>query len=50
MACTLVPNQRKKIILSTTNSTQDSSLLDVLNPISEKNTGYFMETIAGESG
>ena len=38
------------ILLSTTTSTQDSGLLDVLNPIFEKKTGYFVKTIAVGSG
>jgi tungstate transport system substrate-binding protein len=42
--------QTKTIILSTTTSTQDSGLLDVLIPIFEKNTGYFIKTIAVGSG
>jgi len=42
--------QQKTIILSTTTSTQDSGLLDVLIPIFEKNTGYFVKTIAVGSG
>jgi len=43
------PAQRN-IILSTTTSTQDSGLLDVLIPIFEKKTGYFVKTIAVGSG
>ena len=42
--------QQKTIILSTTTSTQDSGLLDVLIPIFEKKTGYFVKTIAVGSG
>ncbi len=42
--------QQKAIILSTTTSTQDSGLLDVLIPIFEKQTGYFVKTIAVGSG
>jgi tungstate transport system substrate-binding protein len=42
--------QTKTIILSTTTSTQDSGLLDVLIPIFEKKTGYFVKTIAVGSG
>jgi len=42
--------QPKAIILATTTSTQDSVLLDVLIPIFEKNTGYFVKTIAVGSG
>ncbi len=42
--------QPKTIILATTTSTQDSGLLDVLLPIFEKKTGYFVKTIAVGSG
>jgi tungstate transport system substrate-binding protein len=42
--------QSKTIILATTTSTQDSGLLDVLIPIFEKKTGYFVKTIAVGSG
>ena len=42
--------QTKTIILATTTSTQDSGLLDVLLPIFEKKTGYFVKTIAVGSG
>lgn len=42
--------QPKTIILATTTSTQDSGLLDVLLPIFEKKTGYFVKTIAMGSG
>jgi tungstate transport system substrate-binding protein len=42
--------QQKTIILATTTSTQDSGLLDVLIPVFEKNTGYFVKTIAVGSG
>jgi len=41
---------QKNIILSTTTSTQDSGLLDVLIPLFEKKTGYFVKTIAVGSG
>jgi tungstate transport system substrate-binding protein len=40
----------KNLILATTTSTQDSGLLDVLIPIFEKKTGYFVKTIAVGSG
>jgi tungstate transport system substrate-binding protein len=40
----------KNIILATTTSTQDSGLLDVLIPMFEKQTGYFVKTIAVGSG
>ena len=42
--------QSNAVILATTTSTQDSGLLDVLIPIFEKKTGYFMKTIAVGSG
>jgi len=42
--------QTKTIILATTTSTQDSGLLDVLIPLFEQNTGYFVKTIAVGSG
>ena len=42
--------QPKTIILATTTSTQDSGLLDVLLPIFEKGTSYFVKTIAVGSG
>ncbi len=45
-----VQAQQKIIILATTTSTQDSGLLDVLIPVFEKKTGYFVKTIAVGSG
>jgi tungstate transport system substrate-binding protein len=45
-----VQAQEKTIILATTTSTQDSGLLDVLLPVFEKKTGYFVKTIAVGSG
>jgi tungstate transport system substrate-binding protein len=45
-----VQAQTKTIILATTTSTQDSGLLDVLLPMFEKETGYFVKTIAVGSG
>jgi len=42
--------KQKSIILATTTSTQDTGLLDVLIPIFEKKTGYFVKTIAVGSG
>lgn len=41
---------QKDILLATTTSTQDSGLLDILIPIFEKKTGYFVKTIAVGSG
>lgn len=40
----------KNIILATTTSTQDSGLLDVLIPVFEKDTGYFVKTVSVGSG
>jgi len=45
-----IPAQQKTVILATTTSTQDSGLLDILLPIFEKKTGYFVKTIAVGSG
>ena len=45
-----VQAQQKSIILATTTSTQDSGLLDVLIPVFEKKTGFFVKTIAVGSG
>ena len=50
LAGTPVNAQQKNIIFATTTSTQDSGLLDVLLPIFEKKTGYFVKTIAVGSG
>ena len=50
LAWTPAQAQQKNIILATTTSTQDSGLLDVLLPIFEKKTGYFVKTIAVGSG
>ena len=50
LAWTPAQAQQKNIILATTTSTQDSGLLDVLLPIFEKMTGYFVKTIAVGSG
>jgi tungstate transport system substrate-binding protein len=41
---------QKNLILATTTSTQDTGLLDVLVPLFEKKTGYFVKTIAVGSG
>jgi tungstate transport system substrate-binding protein len=45
-----VQAQQKTIILATTTSTQDSGLLDVLLPVFEKKTDFFVKTIAVGSG
>jgi tungstate transport system substrate-binding protein len=50
MAWSPVQAEQKNIILATTTSTQDSGLLDVLIPLFEKKTGYFVKTIAVGSG
>jgi len=50
MAANSVQAQQKNIILATTTSTQDSGLLDVLIPMFEKKTGFFVKTIAVGSG
>lgn len=43
-------SSEKNIILSTTTSTQDSGLLDVLVPIFEKQTGHMVKTISVGTG
>lgn len=40
----------KDVILATTTSTQDSGLLDVLVPVFERESGYFVKTISVGSG
>ena len=40
----------KNVILSTTTSTQDSGLLDVLVPLFEKQTGYSVKTVSVGTG
>jgi tungstate transport system substrate-binding protein len=40
----------KNVILSTTTSTQDSGLLDVLMPLFEKQTGYSLKTVSVGTG
>src|SRR6266446_343430 len=42
--------QHPPVILSTTTSTQDSGLLDVLVPLFERQTGYTVKTIAVGTG
>jgi len=42
--------REKNVILSTTTSTQDSGLLDVLVPLFEKQTGYSVKTISVGTG
>jgi len=40
----------KTVILTTTTSTQDSGLLDVLVPLFEKQTGYSVKTVSVGTG
>lgn len=49
-APSLAAPAQRNLILATTTSTQDSGLLDVLVPLFEKQTGYFVKTIAVGSG
>ena len=42
--------QSRSVILSTTTSTQDSGLLDVLIPLFEKHSGYAVKTVAVGTG
>ena len=44
------PPGSRTVILSTTTSTQDSGLLDVLVPLFEKNTGYSVKTVSVGTG
>ncbi len=46
----LATAQSKTLILSTTTSTQDSGLLDVLVPLFERQTGYTVKTISVGTG
>ena len=50
VVCAQAAPKQKNIILATTTSTQDTGLLDVLIPMFEKETGYFVKTIAVGSG
>lgn len=45
-----VSAQQKNVILATTTSIQDCGLLDLLIPVFQKRTGYFVKTIAVGSG
>jgi tungstate transport system substrate-binding protein len=45
-----VDAQRPPVILSTTTSTQDSGLLDVLVPLFERQTGYSVKTVSVGTG
>ncbi len=45
-----VSAQQKSLLLATTTSLQDSGLLDVLLPVFERKTGYFVKAIAVGSG
>src|SRR5258708_13632642 len=44
------PPASRTVILSTTTSTQDSGLLDVLVPLFEKQTGYTVKTVSVGTG
>lgn len=50
LACAPAKEINNDIILSTTTSTQDSGLLEVLVPVFEKQSGYKVKTIAAGSG
>ncbi len=50
MLATPASAQHAPVILSTTTSTQDSGLLDVLVPLFERRTGYTVKTIAVGTG
>lgn len=50
VAFSVFAGNQKVVILATTTSTQDSGLLDVLLPVFEKKTGFFVKTIAVGSG
>lgn len=50
VACGSSAPSNPNIILSTTTSTQDSGLLDVLVPMFEEQTGYVVQTIAVGTG
>ena len=50
LGLSLSAQAQKNLILATTTSTQDTGLLDVLVPMFEKKTGYFVKTIAVGSG
>src|SRR2546423_13514208 len=50
MLPTYAAAQRSPVILSTTTSTQDSGLLDVLVPLFEKQTGYTVKTVSVGTG
>src|SRR5215471_10705322 len=54
LAISLAPlsshSQQRTVILSTTTSTQDSGLLDVLVPLFEKQTGYSVKTVSVGTG
>ena len=46
----IAADSNKSVILSTTTSTQDSGLLDVLIPLFEKQTGYSVKTVSVGTG
>jgi len=47
---TAILAQQRTVILSTTTSTQDSGLLDILIPLFEKQTGYSVKTVSVGTG
>ena len=50
LAADVSHSQQRTVVLSTTTSTQDSGLLDVLVPMFEKQTGYSVKTVAVGTG
>ncbi|HJV64403.1 MAG TPA: substrate-binding domain-containing protein [Geomonas sp.] len=50
VASSWAAEKQKAVILATTTSTQDSGLLDVLIPMFQKETGFFVKTISVGSG
>ena len=50
LVATAQPSGSRAVILSTTTSTQDSGLLDVLVPLFERSTGYTVKTVSVGTG
>ena len=50
LVATAQPSGSRAVILSTTTSTQDSGLLDVLVPMFERGTGYTVKTVSVGTG
>ena len=48
--CRSAETQSRNVILSTTTSTQDSGLLDLLVPVFEKQSGYSVKTVSVGTG